>query len=136
MKPSTHQLIKQYYHKFTRRPRYLGISYWDWQKRLRGAFGDESLDLRWNILDHNWQVWYESSPPYIVLTNEANCEAISKIIHLLKERQQTKKQMAEMWEKQLARQKKEEDDKIADVSGPMADALRSWSVGKVTSCVV
>lgn len=123
--------IREYFWKSTSL-RGAGVDFEPDEKRLQAEFDKRTL-LRWNHQIGKAQVWYDApSGLYCVMTIEAPY-SISKVIWILKHRQQDRRQMAQMYKEQSQAREKESEEKIDDTVGHTADALRSWSVGKVTA---
>ncbi len=102
------------------------------EKRLQNEFDNRTL-LRWNHQVQKAQVWYNApSGLYCVMSIDAPY-SISKVIWLLKRRQQKSKEALKMYTDHLARRKKEDNEQIAGVAAHTADAVQSWSVGKLTT---
>lgn len=102
------------------------------EKRLQNEFDRRTL-LRFNHQIGKAQVWYDApSGLYCVMSIEAPY-SISKVLWLLKRREQNKRQALQMYEDHLAARQKEDDEQVADVAAHAADAVKSWSVGKITT---
>ncbi len=125
------ETVKEYFHKYTS----LSPVFHDFtsdQEHLQEEFDDKTL-LRWNHLTKSLQVWYDApSGLYCVLAQEPPLN-ICKIIWLLKESQKSKRQALGAYRDYKEAQGKEVDEKIDKTVKETADALRSWSVGKVTT---
>lgn len=102
------------------------------EKRLQCEFDNKTL-LRWNHRISKAQVWYDApSGLYCVMSIEAPY-SLSKVLWLLKRREQNKRQALQMYEDHLAARQKEDDEQVADVAAHATDAVLSWSKGKVTT---
>ena len=127
----TREAVRRYFNKYTT----LSPVFHDYapdQKRLHTEFDDRTL-LRWDCLTKTVQVWYDApSGLYCVFSIEPPC-SIQKVIWLLKERQKSKRQALKAYQDFKEARERESDEKIAEVVKPTVDAIRSWSIGKLTT---
>ena len=109
-----------------------GIDFEPDEKRLQNEFDKRTL-LRWNHQIGKAQVWYDApSGLYCVMSIEEPY-SISKVIWLLKRREQNRRKARQMYQDHLAQRTKEDDEQIADIADHTADAVLSWSKGKVVT---
>jgi len=102
------------------------------QKRLQETFFDTHLKLRYNHLKKYVQVWYDAPSGLHCLLNIEGSYSIAWAIRKLRERQRTKKQLAEMYLAQLEAREKKTEDKINELAQETAEVVRKHAVGKVT----
>jgi len=103
------------------------------EKYLQETFHDTRILLRWNRARKVAQIWYDApSGLYCVLSVEEPYSR-EKAGWLLRQHEKSKRQAAEMYCRQMESYEKKTDEQIAETVGHTADAVRSWSVGKVTT---
>lgn len=104
------------------------------QKRLQGEFHTDRLRLFWSRERYNVQLWSEdpNQGPYCIMTIDDNY-SISKIIHLLRERLISKRQLREKVAAHLFRNQKDRSDKKKSIAQEMARTVSKIAKGRVTS---
>jgi len=98
------------------------------QKRLQQTLNDKNLLLRYNHKHGFCQVWYQApnSGLYVIMNVEGHFD-ISQIIHALKERQRTRRQLQEMYATQVEKADKgfeEKNRELAKEAGRLAANAR------------
>lgn len=119
---NTHCFLSPVFHDFTPD-----------QKRVQEELNDNRILLRWNHLIGQAQVWYDAPSGLYCVFNIEGQYSPAKAIRILKEKQKTGRQMLKVYQDMKEREKREEEYKIAQTVEPTADALGSWSKGKVTT---
>lgn len=102
------------------------------QKRLQDTFSDTQLKIRYNRLKKCVQVWYDAPSGLHCLLNMEGSYNLGWAIRELRERQRTKKQLAEMYTAQLEARDKSTKDKIDALARETAEVVGKHVAGKVT----
>lgn len=128
---SVQSKIRGYFNKYCRLDSVFGDFTKD-EKRLQDEFDDERLKFRYNLKLGFCQVWYDADR-LTVLMNLEHSPNVCKAIWELKRRQKSRRELLEWYEEHQRNVDQVSQDKINDTVGTVADAARSWSVGKVTT---
>jgi hypothetical protein len=125
--------ITQWYNTWTMPAKAMGYND---EKRLQEKFDDKRIKLRWNRLTRQCEVWYEPprSQPYCVFAIENTYNICRAIRHLETAQRSRREQLANY----LAWEQSREDwqnDRIKEISAPIADCVASAAKGKVSVTV-
>ncbi len=104
------------------------------QKRLQDEFHTDRLRLYWSRERYNVQVWSEdpNQGPYCIMTIDDDY-SIGKVIHLMRERLISKRQLKEKVAAHLFRNQKDTSDKKRAIAKEMSRTVTKIARGRVTS---
>ena len=130
---NSREKIRGYYARYTQAAEDRGRK--DDQDKLQRELTDDRLLLRYNVLDHVWQIWYDApmSGIYCVTSLEPYVYGLHKAIRQIRTQQQTGRQMKDAYLKNQQDLADRQEAKMNEISREVAKTLSKHHTGKVTT---